>query len=153
MAGTNLPGGGSTGYTIAGVTTLFWGTDGLLKSPAPGGSFAGTGYYIVESVDPKQKAEQVWGENGTGVEVWRVNIVHGAQSTITVQDDTSMTPPTVGTLVSIVDSGLCIQGNTNRANAYQMNVLQVSQRFVRKGAAMRTLEVENLTLVDNQSPV
>ena len=151
MAGTNLPGGGSSGYTIAGVTTLLWGTDGLLKSPAPSsGSFAGTGFYIVESVDPSVKSEPIWGENGTGVEVWRVILLHGGRANIVVQDDTQMTPPQIGQTLVLNDSGLCIPGNSVRTNSYQMVVLNSSVRFVRKGAEMRTLEVENLTLVDSQ---
>lgn len=153
MAGTNLPGGGSTGYTITGVTTLFWGTDGLLKSPSPGGTFAGTGYYIVESVDPSTEAEQVYVENGTGIKSARITLTQGAKATIVVQDDTNMTtPPQVNSTVVIVDAGCLIPGNNNRSNAYSMTVLQAGERYVRKGVAVRNLEVENLTLVDSQTP-
>lgn len=153
MAGTNTPGGGSTGYTISGITSVIFGTDGLLKSPAPVGSYAGTGYYIVESVDGETKSEPIWGENGTGIQTWRVMLVNGSSGTMTIQDDTGMTPPQIGSLTSVVDTGLIFPGNSNRSNAYSMFVIHVSNRFVRKGAEMRTVQYENLTLVDSQATV
>jgi len=143
----NIAGLTPTGFTNAGITTLLWGTDGLLNVPAPGGSFAGTGYYIVESVDESTKAEQVYIENGTGVEVGRINITHGHRWNITVQDDTGITGSSleVGATVTVVDGAGLLGARTA---TYSAVVLSVSERFARKAAATRTIEVEKLTLVD-----
>jgi len=143
----NIAGLSPTGFTNAGITTLLWGTDGLLNAPAPSGSFAGTGYYIVESVDESTKAEQVYIENGTGVEVGRINITHGHRWNITVQDDTGITGSAleVGATVTVVDGAGLLGARTA---TYTAVVLSVSERFARKAAATRTIEVEKLTLVD-----
>ena len=141
----------SNGYSIAsssGVTTLIWGTDGLLVSPAPGGGYAGTGYYIVESVDQDTDAEPIYGENGTGQKAWRVIIKHGHKWTISVQDDSVMTPPTVGTSVSVLDGAGLISGSASSKGSYTAKVISSGEKFTRKGAAMRNITVEKLTLVD-----
>ena len=139
----------STGYTLdssSGVTSLIWGTDGLLRNPAPvSGTFAGTGYYIVESVDQETDSEQIYIENGTGQKAARVIITHGHKWTFSVQDDTGMTPPMVGDTVSILDGAGLITGGRL---AYNAIVIASGGRFSRKGAAMRNISVERLTLVD-----
>ena len=138
----------SAGYSLAsssGVTTLLWGTDGLLSSPAPGGSFAGTGFYIVESVDQETDVDVIHGENGTGQKAWRVIINNGQKFTIGVQDDTGMTPPTVGGTVSIIDGANLIGGGRI---AYTCHIVASGEKFTRKGVAMRNITAERLTLVD-----
>lgn len=138
----------SAGYSLAsssGVTTLLWGTDGLLATPAPGGTFAGTGFYIVESVDQETDAEVIHGENGTGQKAWRVIINNGQKFTISVQDDTTMTPPVVGTTITIID-GANLFGNGRVGHS--AHVVSSGEKFTRKGAAMRNITAEWLTLVD-----
>lgn len=138
----------SAGYTInssSNVTTLVWGTDGLLTSPAPGGSFAGTGFYIVESIDQETDVEPIYIENGTGQKVARILINNGARWTISVQDDTGMTAPTVGTTITIKD-GAGLLGAIG--TAYTAHIVASGERFTRKGAAMRNITAEKLTLVD-----
>jgi hypothetical protein len=149
MANLNPTANISAGFTQGpgGVTTIIWGTSGLLRSPAPSSNtFAGEGFYTVLSVDQSEKAEQVYGENGTGIESWRVNLKHGSRWNVTVQDDSSMTPPTVGTSVSIVDM---VNGF---AHAYSAVVLSGDYRAARRAAGERVIQVENLTLVDSQTP-
>lgn len=147
MAATNTP-VASVGFYASGITTAIFGTDGILNTPAPGGSFAGTGYYIVESIDPSVEAEQIYIENGAGVKAGRFNIVSGAKWNLTVQDDTAQGAISVNGSVAIVDAGLQVPGNSNRNAIYSATVLQVSERFQRKAVAMRTVEVERLTLIE-----
>ena len=146
----------SDGYSIAsssGVTTLIWGTDGLLVTtvnnstvPSPGGtSYAGTGYYIVESVDQETDAEPIYIENGTGQKCARVIISHGHKWTLSVQDDTTMNPPKVGYTIGIRD-GAGLIGTVG--TAYTAKIIASGEKFTRKGAAMRNITVEKLTLVD-----
>ena len=146
MASPTTTSAGYTNVSSSGVTTLIWGTDGLIVLPAPSSNtFAGTGYYIVESVDEETDNEIIYIENGTGQKVARINIINGARWTISVQDDTSMTPPIVGGTVSIKD-GAGLLGTVG--TAYTAHVVNSGERFTRKGAAMRNLTVEKLTLVD-----
>ena len=144
----------STGFSAAGITTLVWGTDGLLQSPSPGANYAGTGYYIVESVDESEKAEQVYGENGTGIEAWRVNLRHGVRWNITVQDDVQWAAPVVGSTVNLVDLVLSTTSNSSingTRKVYTGVVLSNDYRAARKQAGHRVIQVENLTLVDSQA--
>lgn len=152
----------SSGYSNVGITTLIWGTDGFLTSPipagalAPGGAnpYAGTGYYIVESVDQETDAETIYIENGTGQKASRIIINNGQRWTLSVQDDTAMSPPQVGDNVSIKD-GACLIVGTSSGSAstiiYTAKVISSGERFTRKGAAMRNITVENLALVDSQT--
>ena len=153
LASTNTP-FASTGFSANGITTAIFGTDGILNTPAPGGTFAGTGYYIVDSIEPTVKAEQVYVENGAGVEAGRFNIVHGVRWNMVVQDDTVQGAIAVNGTCVIVDSGLQVPGNTQlsgRSNAYNATVIAVSERFQRKQVAMRTIELERLTLIEGGS--
>ena len=145
----------SSGYSNVGITTLIWGTDGILTSPAPGsGTYAGTGFYIVESVDQETDAETIHIENGTGQKASRIIINNGQRWTLSVQDDTAMTPPQVGDSVTVKD-GACLIGGTASGSAtaikYTAVVVASGERFSRKGAAMRNITVENLALVDSQT--
>ena len=145
----------STGYTNTGISTLIWGTDGLLATPAPGsGSYAGTGFYILESVDQETDVEPIYVENGTGQKASRILINNGQRWTLSVQDDTAMTPPQVADTVTIKD-GACLIGGVASSSAtaikYSAVVVASGERFTRKGVAMRNITVENLALVDSQT--
>jgi len=129
----------------SGVTTLYWGTDGGLTTPAPGGTYAGTGFYIVESVDQETDKEQVNIENGSGQKAGRVIIINGQVFTLSVQDDSTMTPPTVGTTIGIIDGGNMLGGGRVSVTA---RVVASGERFVRKGVAMRNLTAEKMSLID-----
>ncbi len=153
----------SNGYSIGGsstsaVTTVVWGTDGLLTTPvnnsttkSPGGTtYAGTGFYIVESVDQETDAEVIYIENGTGQKVARVIINNGQKWTLSVQDDTAMASPIIGNTVGIKD-GAGLIGAIGLT--YKAVIIANGERFTRKGAAMRNLTVESLLLVDGQTGV
>lgn len=156
----------STGYISEGITSVIWGTDGTLLSPAPGGGYAGTGYYIVDSIDESQKVDIDYGENGTGVEARRTIITHGRRWNITVQDDTNMTPPVVGGTVTVLDlllspnagalgfgAGVTNTASGQKTTAFVATIISNDYRAARKQAGQRILQVENLTLVDNQNTV
>ena len=91
--------------------------------------------------------EQVYIENGTGIEAARINLTHGHRWNLTVQDDTNITGTDleVGQTILIKDGAGLI--NATRTNYYAC-VVSVSERFARKAAATRTIEVERLILVD-----
>ena len=156
----------STGYISTGITSVIWGTDGTLLTPAPGGGYAGTGFYIVDSIDESEKVDLDYGENGTGVEARRTIIKHGKRWNLTVQDDSNMPPPTVGGNVVVLD--LLLSPNTGatgfgpgvsntisgqKTTAFTAVIISNDYRAARKQAGQRILQVENLTLVDSQTPV
>lgn len=154
MAYPTAAGSSLNGYSNTGITTLVWGTDGLLTSPAPGGSFAGTGFYIVESVDQETDVDAIYIENGTGQKASRILINNGQRWTLSVQDDTAFTAPTVGSSVVIKDGAVLISGTPGTTyHTYTAKVVSSGERFTRKGAAMRNITVESLSLIDSQTPV
>lgn len=134
----------SAGAELDGITTLIWGTAGVLQSPLPSSGYGGDGYYIVESIDSSEDAEQIYGENGTGIKCWRMTLTHGRKYNITVTDDSTMTPPSVNTTVTIVDQ------LGDRTKQYVCKVLQNEHRGARKQPGQRVLQVESLTLIDPQ---
>jgi len=132
----------------SGVTTLIWGTDGMMISPTPGGTFAGTGYYIVESIDQETDAETIYIENGSGQKAARIQIINGMKWTLSVQDDTGMTPPTVGSTAVILDGARLISNTAGGATVTNCRVIASGEKFTRKGVAVRNISVEKLALVD-----
>jgi hypothetical protein len=145
----------SAGAELDGLTTLVWGTAGALQSPVPGASYAGEGYYVVESIDEAEDAEQEYGTNGTGIKSWRMTLKHGRKWNITVTDDINMTPPTVNGTVQVLDylggtPGSGGGGVGNKTVVYTAKILSNDYRTARKQAGQRVLQVENLTLIDTQ---
>lgn len=141
----------STGYFVAQDGTLVvWGTDGILQSPAPAsGTFAGTGFYIVVSCDESEKVDLDYGENGTGIEVRRTILKHGKRWNLTVVDDVTMTPPSVGSTVTVID---IIGGTTGTVGTTKVaTIIDNSYRAAQKQPGQRVMQVENLTLVDSQA--
>lgn len=132
----------SAGTELDGITTLVWGTAGSLITPAPAAGYAGEGFYIVESVDEAEDAEKIHGENGTGIKAWRMLLKHGKIWNITVTDDTTMTAPSVGSTVTVLD----FLGN--KTLSYVAVVTDNNYRAARKQPGQRVLQVENLTLID-----
>lgn len=137
----------SAGYSFVSNTAISpnWGTDGLLTTPAPGGGYAGTGFYILESVDQETDADVIHGENGSGQKAWRIIINNGQKFTLSVQDDTAMTVPGVGSVIGIIDGANFLGGGKV---AYNCHVVASGEKFTRKGVAMRNITAEKLTLVD-----
>lgn len=130
---TNAPGNINTGFQVDGITTLVWGTGNAI-----GGSF------IVVSIDESQKVEQYYVENGTGVEAARILLTHGIRWNFTVIDDTTMTPPTVGSSVTIWR-----HTSSNNANlTAAATVINNDFRAARKTEGQRVVQVERLTLVE-----
>lgn len=144
----------SAGYSVAQAGTLVvWGTDGLLQSPFPSaGTFAGTGFYILVSMDENEKVDLDYGENGTGIEIRRTILKHGKRWNLTVVDDLQFPAPTVGqtvTLVDIVAGPTAVNGSTYVTKV--CTIIDNNYRAAQKQPGQRVLQAENLTLVDSQA--
>jgi hypothetical protein len=150
-----------TGYTSSGITTVVWGTMGLAVFKGqpgadigtPAGTGANNGYYIVTDYKQRLKKDLDYGENGAGIECRRVTLIHGQIWDVTVEDNSNMTPPTQNTVIECYD----ILGNGSTAGPLAANrlwtatVIESEYSAAPKRPGMRTLTVENLTLVDSQA--
>jgi hypothetical protein len=148
---TGVNGSGYTAYK--GSTTLLFGTDGYLQLPVPSNSnFAGTGYYIVESVKEHTMSENLKFENGTGVIVTRILINNGTEWDVTIQDDSSLPIANMGLAGNV---SLCaftkVNGGALVNTVWTGVVVDTSYDAARKTPGKRVIKVENLTLVDSQS--
>jgi len=129
------------GVVIDGVTTIRWGTDGRMADSAKTNS----GYYVVLDV----QQEQVVAFNdklpqGNGLTSTRVIGIDGNRWTVKVRDDTRMTPPTIGTTVSIMDMLGVSTVNTLRYGI----VVESGYSSAVKEPGTRNITVERLTLVE-----
>jgi hypothetical protein len=124
------------------------GTDGLLQSPKPS-----IGFYVITDFEEESDIETEYLTNGTGIKANRISFIHGAIWNITVRDDYSMTPPRQNSSVNITDAACVIPGNTDPTAVYTANVRKASYKTAPKQAGERILTVENLILIDEQTPV
>ena len=138
--------GTTVGFIQTGSNRI--GTDGLLQSPKPS-----VGFYVVTEFEEEADAETEYLTNGTGIKANRITYVHGAIWNITVRDDTSMTPPKINSSVNITDAGCMVPGNTDPQAVFTANVRKPSYKTSPKQAGERIITVENLQLIDSQTPV
>lgn len=129
---TNAPGNVNTGFSVLGTTNIVWGTGNAISQS-----------YIVVSIDESEKVEQYYIENASGVEAGRVILNHGKRWNITVVDDVSITPPTVGDTVVLWTHST---GNSAAATSNAV-VINNDVRAARKTEGQRVLQCEKLTLI------
>lgn len=78
----------SPNFIVEGITTIVWGTEG-----------AYTGY-IVTTVSYAERVEEIDIEQGAGFEAIVILLVKGVDVEFNVIDDTNVSPPAVGTVVT-----------------------------------------------------
>lgn len=149
--------GSTPGYTATGVTTIRWGTDGVLQSPKPS-----SGFYTVLRANQRTLIDNIKLPNGTGPTITRVQVLDGSVWDLTVRDDSNMavsaTPgPIVGYVVTITDMGGLISGNMssstpghNVGSTFTATVIDSGYEAAPKQAGERTITVENLLLIESQ---
>ena len=135
--------GSTTGYTVDGVTSIRWGSEGLLQSPIPA-----SGYYTVLRFDEKELVEVIKLPQGSGLTASRVRIRDGVHWAITVRDDNRMTAPVVGTTLSIVDAAGMIGTIGLRYNA---KVVENDYNTAVKQPGERVLVAEALVLIEGSA--
>lgn len=136
----------TTGFEADGVTTIRWGTEGLLQGSLP--PISATGYYVVLRFNQKELSENIKLPQGSGLTSTRVRIRDGVQWAITVRDDTQMTAPICGDLLTIVD-GSGMLGDVGLT--YSARVVENDYETAVKQAGERVLMLENLVLIESQS--
>jgi len=96
-------------YTQVGSpSTIVWGTDGLYSS------------YIVVSASESLRVEEIDIEQGTGFEAVVILLNKGLDVEFEVIDDSAVTPPTIGSIVTFSTPYgsipmLAVQGKSNQA--------------------------------------
>lgn len=115
-------------FLLEGIITIKWGTDGMYST------------YIVKSLTPTDEIETMYVENGTGLKSTRIMLAQGRTFDITVVDDSSLTPPKINTVITIVD---------------QLGLANISARVIgkngqaaRKEAADLVIRAEYLTNIE-----
>jgi hypothetical protein len=78
-----------------GYTTLFWGTEPL------GPNLATANAYIVVSARPAQRSETIATQQGSGVTAVTTTVIDGYNFEFTVEEDVTIIPPPVGTIVQL----------------------------------------------------
>ena len=130
-------------FLATGVTTIRWGTDGMMANSGVNGSGGGYGgYYTVESIRGNDEIENIYIEQGTGLKATRIQLWQGRRYVLTVVDDTGMTPPSPATYVALVDSVGA------GASIYQFRVVDNGYNAARKVEGKREITAEYLTLIE-----
>lgn len=141
-------------YTSAfigtGYTSIRWGSDGIMANTTPNGSGGGVlpgngtygGFYIVESIRGQDEIENIYIEQGTGLKATAIQIWQGRNYTLTVVDDTNMTPPSPASLIRLVDT---VSGG---AQTYSFRVTANGYNAARKVEGKREITAEYLTLIE-----
>ena len=139
----------ASGYIGSGVTTIFWGTEGVLQSPKPS-----SGFYTVLRANQKTIVDNQKLPQGDGLTTTDIGIVDGHSWELTVRDDTQMTPPQVWDSVTVIDIGGVIAGTASSLGAhkaYAGRVKDANYDSAVRQAGERVLLIERLTLIDTGS--
>src|ERR1035437_2644225 len=96
-------------FSIHGLTTIVWGTEGILGQTypnyTPGGNpsaLSATAGYIVVSASESSRIEEINIEQGAGFEAVVILLNRGLDVELEVIDDTAITPPNVTTIFTLV---------------------------------------------------
>lgn len=134
----------STAFIGTGVTTIRWGTDGIMTNASPNGNAQGGygGFYTVESIHGNDEIDTSYIEQGTGLKTTRIQLWQGRRYILTVVDDTNMTPPSPSSLISLVDTVGA------GASTYSFRTIENGYNAARKVEGKRELTVEYLTCIE-----
>lgn len=79
----------SPNFIVDGITTIVWGTEGLLSS------------YIVVTGNENQRVSEIPIEQGAGFTAIIILLIDGNDVELEVVDDAAVNPPAVGTIVTL----------------------------------------------------
>ena len=136
--------GVTPGFTIKGKSTILWGTDGLLASPYP----TAGGFYTVMRMSQNPILDRTKLPQGSGLTSTDIILIDGISTEIVVRDDSTMTPPTINTTITIVDAAgwFGTQGLT-----YTARIVDPRYEAALKQPGERTIIADNLILIDSQT--
>ena len=121
MSATNY----SPNFDVNGITTIVWGTDLI---------YAG---YIVTSASQETRVSEIDIEQGTGFTAIVILLNDGLDVDITVIDDTSVTPPGIGAIVTL----------SSPFGSIPMLLVKDKTDQARKREGMRTLNFKSFNAI------
>ena len=136
----------SAAFIGTGVTTIKWGTDGIMPVQAPNGSTGGfAGSYTIESIRPMDEVDTIYIAQGSGLKATRIQLWQGRKVTVTVVDDAGMTHPSPGSYVYIQDP--------MSTSFLQFKVIENGYNAARQAEGKRDISAEYLTLIEGGGSV
>ena len=136
----------SAAFIADGVTSIKWGTDGILANSSPNGYGGGyAGYYTVESCRPSDEIDTIYVEQGSGLKATRIELWQGRRITFTVLDDTGMTPPSPNSQITAVDP--------LSSSVLTFRVIDNGYSAAPKTPGRREITAEYLTLIEGGGTV
>lgn len=150
----SIPNAGPTSVKQTGFTTLTLGAEGYPVSNGSGGAVVGSGYIVV-SADPKQRADSIETMQGSGLTAVVTQIIDGTDFQVTVEEDATLGPPHVGSIVSAVNPFLTTAGwnvaplGTTAFTSGQYLVLNNDVQVERKQINRRVLLLRSYVAISN----
>lgn len=115
----------SPDFIVEGLTTIVWGTDGVYSG------------YIVTTANEQNRVEEIDIEQGDGFEAVVILLNKGVNVEVEVIDDTAVTPPSIGTIVTL---------STPYGSIPMLNVDNKASQ-ARKREGMRTLTFKSYNAI------
>ncbi len=131
------------GFLDFGVTTIVWGTEGFSQ-----GSLGG---YIIKTVRPSQRVEELRIENGTGLTATEILLIDGVDYEITVVDDTRFSIPFAGEILVLATPFPFDPGPTTSTPDQFVILVNNSYNAARKQEGERVLLCRSFHLIDLSS--
>ena len=134
----------SNAFLAQGVTTIRWGTDGIMTNAAPNGNGSGgfQGFFTLETIRGEDEMDVIYIEQGSGLKATRITLWQGRNYVLTAVDDTNMTPPSPASQLYIVDA-LGAGGSI-----YYFRVTKNGYNSSRKSEGKREITCEYLTCIE-----
>lgn len=141
---TTGAGSASSGYVASGVTTILWGSKGVLQAI----DSADASYLTVLSAEQRPLVDKQHWPNGDGLTTTRTMILDGQQWDLKVREDTRMSIPSVGATCRVVD----MAGKMGvRGKVYDAVVIDSPFSTAPKQPGETSISLENLLLVESQT--
>lgn len=115
----------SPNFSVSGGSFIVWGTDGIISS------------YIVTTANESERVDEIQIENNAGFTAIFIMLLQGLDVEINVVDDTSITPPAFGTVVTL---------STPFGNVPMIRVQSKTDQ-ARKREGMRTLSFKSFNAI------
>ncbi len=125
------------------ISTLAWGTDGLIANTTIGASTTtNISGAIVKSMRPTQMVSEVPIENGTGLTAVSVNLIDGDQIELVCEDDRDITWPSYMSIITLYNPRV-----TGAVAFTAFQVMSNDYNTGRKQNGERTLLLKRYTLI------
>ena len=113
--------GNPTGFTEEGITTVIWGTDGILAG------------FILKSIRATDAVEKIYIENGVGLRAVRIRLIHGREYELTMVAQTNFVVPAVGGTLTVIEPLTAVSITFSVDSRDAIATRKAEEEFVIKG--------------------